>query len=66
MLARLSYYGWFSVISFLTAILAFTLAITACTVSFQNLDTHGTTTDSESQATSPDISTQATIPLTGK
>lgn len=38
---------------------------TGCTLSFQNIDTHGTATDlvDENQATSPTISPTITVPV---
>ena len=41
------------------------LCLTACTISFQNISTHGTATDlvDENQAASPDIKPVITVPL---
>lgn len=39
--------------------------VSSCTLSFQNIDTHGTATDlvDENQATSPTISPTITVPV---
>ncbi len=50
-------------------ILGFTiLFLSACTISFQNISTHGTATDlvDEDMKTDPDIKTSLTIPAIGK
>lgn len=41
------------------------VVITSCTLSFQNIDTHGTATDlvDENQATSPNVSPVITVPV---
>ncbi len=38
------------------------LLLTGCTISFQNLDTHGVTDDRDTQTASPDVQIQATVP----
>lgn len=45
--------------------LALALAVQSCTISFQNISTHGTATDlvDENQAASPDIKPVITVPL---
>jgi hypothetical protein len=42
-----------------------TLGLASCTLSFQNIDTHGTATDlvDENQATSPNVSPSFSLPL---
>jgi hypothetical protein len=41
--------------------------LSACTISFQNISTHGTATDlvDENQATSPTVSPNINVPTTG-
>ena len=48
----------------LTIIFMIAMALTSCTISFQNFDTHGTATDlvDEDQKASPDIKTDLSIP----
>lgn len=45
-------------------IVAFTVLATSCTLSLQNVDTHGQTTDAaeDNQTASPDVSPNLTIP----
>lgn len=52
-------FGWMSI-----AILVFFL-FTSCTISFQNISTHGTATDlvDENQAASPNVDTNLTLPV---
>ncbi len=52
-------------IAFLIAVTITALLCTSCTVSFQNISTHGTATDlvDEDQAASPDVKTTLTIPV---
>ncbi len=44
------------------------LYLSSCTISFQNISTHGTATDlvDEDMKTDPDIKTSLTIPAIGK
>jgi hypothetical protein len=45
--------------------LALALALQSCTISFQNISTHGVATDlvDENQAASPDVKTDITVPV---
>ncbi len=54
-------------IAALLVILTTALILCSCTISFQNIDTHGTASDvvDENQTASPDIKTDLTIPPMG-
>lgn len=47
------------------AVVFVTLALTGCTLSFQNIDTHGTATDlvEETQSATPNVSPSLTLPV---
>jgi len=60
---QLTPFGCLITFTLMLSIACFALGVTSCTISFQNFDTHGTTTEEEQQTTTPDISTQATLPL---